>query len=139
MLEIALDMPKTHKIIAVLCFCINFVIPGAGTLIASCCTYADTVPKTQLAFGVLQFVTSWVLIGWFISIFWGYLILLKAYDYNEQPPPISPRRSTGSGIRGGGVNNRQKIAHANAPNNAGMMEGGEITEVFNDNERSCEQ
>ena len=52
-LEIALDMPKTHKIIAVLCFCINFVIPGLGTLIASCCTEAETVPKTQLTFGLL--------------------------------------------------------------------------------------
>ena len=136
-LEIALDMPKTHKVIAVLCFCINFVIPGFGTIIASLCTYSDTVPKTQLAIGALQFVTSWVIIGWIISIFWGYLILLKAYDYDEKPPPITARGSTASGIRGGGSSNRQKIANDNAPGYSGMNEGGheEITEVFNDNER----
>ena len=119
-LEIALDMPKTHKIVAVLCFCVNFVIPGAGTVFASLCTYSETVPKTQLAIGFLQFITSWVIIGWILSIFWGYLILLKAYDYDETPPPITARGSTASGIRGGvGSSNRQKIANDNAPYEGG--------------------
>ena len=99
--EIAKDVPKTHKVVAVLCFIINFVLPGFGTMLASCLTQAQTVPKTQLAIGFMQFLTSYVIIGWILSILWGWLIILKAWDYDEQPVPTSPRRSTSSGIRGG--------------------------------------
>ena len=100
-LEIAMDVPKTHKVVAVLCFVINFVLPGFGTMIAACATQAETVPKTQIAIGFLQFLTSFVIIGWILSILWGWLIILKAWSYGEQPIPVSPRRSTSAGVRGG--------------------------------------
>ena len=76
-----------HKIAAVICLLINVVLPGFGTMIAACITQAETVPKTQLALGFLQFLTSFVIIGWVLSIIWGILIVLKAWDYDEQPVP----------------------------------------------------
>ena len=36
--EIAKDVPKVHKIVAVLCFLINVFIPGFGTMTAACAT-----------------------------------------------------------------------------------------------------
>ena len=35
-LEIALDVPKVNQIVAVICFIINVILPGFGTMIAAC-------------------------------------------------------------------------------------------------------
>lgn len=112
-----MDVPKVHKVVAVIVFCLNFVLPGFGTMVASCATKAETVPKTQIVIGILQFLTSFVIIGWILSILWGWLIILKAFEYGEEPDPLSPRPQTPSGIRASGkeLNARKKIAQDNAP------------------------
>ena len=44
------------------------------------CASDETVPKTQLVIGLIQFLTAAFLIGWIWSIYWGYLIVMKAMD-----------------------------------------------------------
>ena len=47
-------------------------------MIASCASETN-VSKTQLCIGLVQFLTSFVLIGWFWSIYWGYLMVMAAW------------------------------------------------------------
>ena len=77
------NVPQTHKAIAVLCLLTNILLPGFGTMFAACGGYTDTVSKTQLAIGVVQFLTSFALVGWVLSIYWGYLIVRKAWEEDE--------------------------------------------------------
>ena len=58
---------------------LNLILPGFGTMIASCSTQG-AISKTQLAVGFIQFLTTYILIGWIWSIYWGYLIAMKAFD-----------------------------------------------------------
>ena len=81
--EIAMDVPKTNKVIAIICFVINFLVSGLGTVIASLATQGATVPKAQLAIASMQFLTAEIYVGWIASILWGWLIILRAWDYYE--------------------------------------------------------
>ena len=66
---------------AVLAAVLNFLLPGAGTIFAAC--YTETyVSKTMVTVGVAQFLTSFLIIGWILSIYWGYLIVMKALNVN---------------------------------------------------------
>ena len=48
------------------------------------------ISKAQLAIGVLQFASSWLIIGYIWSIAWGILILFKARDTTENTsPPVN--------------------------------------------------
>ena len=81
-------VPKVSKIVAYVVAFVNliltlsdYILPGFGTLIAAFAATSQTaVSKTQLAIGGLQFFTSFVLIGWAWSIYWGYLRVMKAMD-----------------------------------------------------------
>ena len=44
------------------------------------CSSNDVVSKTQMTMSVVQFVTAVFIIGWIMSIYWGYLIVQKALD-----------------------------------------------------------
>ena len=39
--------------------------------------------------GLIQFLTSVVLIGWFLSIYWGYLIVMKAWQADNMGYPMN--------------------------------------------------
>ena len=45
------NVPQTHKAVAVVCLLVNILLPGFGTMFAACGGYTDTVSKTQLAVG----------------------------------------------------------------------------------------
>ena len=52
-------------------------------MLASCLGDAN-VNKTQLTIGIIQLLTAVYLLGWFISIYWGWLIVKKSKgDHNE--------------------------------------------------------
>ena len=75
------DVPKVSKIVAYVVAFVNVILPGFGTIGAAFASTSQTaVSKTQLACGGLQFFTSFVLIGWAWSIYWGYLIVIKAMN-----------------------------------------------------------
>ena len=75
--ELVSNVPLVSKPVAIVAAVLNFLIPGLGTAIAACASQ-DVVSKSQLMLGLLQFLTSFVLIGWIMSIYWGYLIVMKA-------------------------------------------------------------
>ena len=82
-----------NRIVGVIAAILNLILPGFGTMIAACATSAGAVSKVQLAVGLIQFLTTYILVGWIWSIYWGYLICAKAFD----------QRAYGAGGSIGGV------------------------------------
>jgi hypothetical protein len=40
----------------------------------------DKCSKTTFAVGLLQFLTSAIIIGWLLSVYWGVLVVVKSFD-----------------------------------------------------------
>jgi len=81
--ELASNVPILHNIWAYICFVLNVIIPGTGTILAAVLGQSD-FNKTQGVIGFFQFLTSVYLIGWIWSIYWGYLIVAKSKgDHRE--------------------------------------------------------
>ena len=70
-------VPRVSMFLAIISFALNIIMPGFGTIVASCAV-DDLVQKTQVAVGVLQFLTSVFIVGWIWAIWWGWLIFQKA-------------------------------------------------------------
>ena len=51
---------------------------GLGTMVVSC--FSEKWSKTMFMVGVFQLFLAYILIGWILSIFWGVLIVKKAYE-----------------------------------------------------------
>ena len=68
------DLPELRKPIAVLCAILNCIVPGLGTLLMAC-SAEGTISKTQVCIAALQFG----LFGIFLSYYWAYLMLKKAF------------------------------------------------------------
>jgi hypothetical protein len=59
----------------ILCLILNIVpLPGLGSIIAG----AKTSHTKTIVFGIIQFVTAFIVIGWIWSIVWGVLIFMKS-------------------------------------------------------------
>ena len=77
-------VPKVHKFFAILFALINVILPGWGTMFAACfASVEETVSKSQVVIGLVQFLTSFALIGWLASIYWGYLLVKEAWHEDE--------------------------------------------------------
>ena len=77
--ELASDVPVLHNIWAYVCFGLNLLIPGTGTILAAMLGKTEfNINKTQVVIGVLQLLTSVYIIGWIWSVFWGYLIVKRS-------------------------------------------------------------
>ena len=72
--ELVTMVPVVGNIWSYICFILNVLLPGVGTMLCACLGDAN-LNKTQLVVGVAQMLTSVYLIGWFVSIYWGYLIV----------------------------------------------------------------
>ena len=79
MWDIATNVPKVSKPIAVAACVCNFIFPGSGTMLAACLTESVTVSKTQLTVALMQAITAFILIGYVFAFGWSVLILLKAF------------------------------------------------------------
>ena len=77
------DVPYVSKPVATIAAILNLLIPGLGTTLAACFAN-ENVSKTQLVISLIQFLTSWLLVGWIWSIYWGYLLVIKAFDQQSQ-------------------------------------------------------
>jgi len=62
---------------------------GLGTMIMS--FFFEKCSKTTFVVGVLQFLTAAVIVGWILSVYWGLLVLVKAFDL-----PILGHKQTGA-------------------------------------------
>ena len=71
-------VPVTKCPLGTVFFVINIFFPGFGTMLASCIntTPGKLCPLT-LMLGMAQMMTSWMLVGWIWSIYWGWLIHKK--------------------------------------------------------------
>ena len=72
--ELATNVPALGNLWAYICFGLNVIIPGVGTMLAACLGDKN-MNKTQLSIGFIQLLTAVYLIGWVSSIYWGYLIV----------------------------------------------------------------
>ena len=93
--ELVTDVPALQNIWAYVCFILNVLLPGTGTMLCACLGDKN-LNKTQLGVGIVQLLTSVYLIGWLASIYWGYLIVVKSKgDHNEIKQLMAS--ATGSG------------------------------------------
>ena len=63
------------------CF-LNLILPGTGTWVMACAGN-ESVSKTQLAIGLLQFMTSVFLVGWIWALYWSYLSVKRRMDEDK--------------------------------------------------------
>ncbi|CAF1114964.1 unnamed protein product [Rotaria sordida] len=98
-------VPHMPRALACICFILNLVLPGTGTLISAfavfCCGKHDH-EKNIVAFfynilaAILQSATIFLLVGWIWSIRWGILFIQLSGNKNTvaQPTPFYVRRQS---------------------------------------------
>ena len=62
---------------AYVCLALNVLLPGTGTMLCGCLGDKN-MNKTQVILGMFQLMTAVFLVGWIVSIYWGYLIVEKS-------------------------------------------------------------
>ena len=74
------DVPYVDQPYPYMCAIFNIIIPGLGTILCTCLEPdSPSWSKTQLFIGFLQMLTCIVIVGWIWSLYWGYLIVMKAH------------------------------------------------------------
>ncbi|CAF0718435.1 unnamed protein product [Adineta steineri] len=98
-------VPQMPRALACICFVLNLVLPGTGTLISAfavfCCGKHD-YEKAIVAFfynllaAIFQSATIFILVGWIWSIRWGILFVQLSGNKNtmSQPAPFYVRRQS---------------------------------------------
>lgn len=76
--ELVKNVPHVSKPVAVIQAILNLVFPGIGTMVMACASN-ESVSKTQLSIGMLQLLTSFVLVGWIWALYWSYLCVMKTF------------------------------------------------------------
>lgn len=95
-------MPRT---LAILCFVLNLILPGTGTLISAfavfCCGKHDYEKNIvaclyNLLAAILQSATILLLVGWIWSVRWGILFIQLSSNKHviTQPTPFYVRRQS---------------------------------------------
>ena len=87
--ELLTDVPKLHVIPAWACCIANFFVSGLGTIISA---FLDPghINKTQIFAGLCMLLTSVYLVGWILSLYWGYMIVMKSGKTEENKKLITP-------------------------------------------------
>jgi len=68
-----MEVCKVEGSMGLICLILNILLPGWGTLLST----VLGEPKfdiMQIVFALLQWFTTWLLVGWIWSIYWGYLV-----------------------------------------------------------------
>ena len=93
---------------AIVAAILNLILPGFGTLLAACADQQN-VSKTQMAIALVQFLTTFFLIGFLFAQYWSYLIVTKSMEdqnsvnrFAEQNLDSKAGASMGSGNGRGG-------------------------------------
>ena len=82
--ELVSDVPKLSIPWAYACAILNVILAGSGTILSSYLGDAN-LNKTQLIVGLLQMLTSVYLVGWFLSIYWAYKLIMAAGKSGDKP------------------------------------------------------
>ena len=127
--ELVSNVPHVSKPVAAIQALMNFLFPGFGTWISACAA-PESVSKVQLFIGLMQLLTTVVLIGWFWAIYWSYLIVIKAFGNQKMAGVGANNFGSGGQAPGGfqdpgfGQNNaRQQFANPGGARNNGMNGG----------------
>ena len=75
--ELVTDVPKLSIPKAYACALLNLLFSGIGTMASAFLGEEKGVNKTQLIVGFIQLLTSVYLVGWFLSIYWAYKLIMK--------------------------------------------------------------
>ena len=51
---------------------------------AACQTTSNYVSKAQITIAFVQFITAIFLVGWILAIYWSYLIIVKAFNMDNE-------------------------------------------------------
>ena len=73
------DMPKVGMGIAVVILILNILLPGSGTLVASCYATDPKIKNRLMIQGILSFLLCVCLIGWILSILFGVRMVMLAH------------------------------------------------------------
>mmetsp|Transcript_1605 Transcript_1605/g.1545 ORF Transcript_1605/g.1545 Transcript_1605/m.1545 type:complete len:135 (+) Transcript_1605:43-447(+) len=76
------NVPQLKSPWQYICFVLNVIIPGSGTMICSC--FYKQWSKTLFMVGVFQLFLAYILIGWIFSIYWGVLIVRKSWQDKDE-------------------------------------------------------
>ena len=88
------DVPRLMGVLPYVAAVLNVVLAGSGTILAGC--MGETWNKTQIFVGIVQMLTSAFLIGWFLSIYWAYLIVMKAMKDKQEASEFLSRTNARS-------------------------------------------
>ena len=112
--ELCSDVPALGNIWAYICFILNVFVPGVGTMLCGCLGDAN-MNKTQMLIGIVQLLTSVYLLGWVVSVYWGYLIVKKSKgDHNEIRQLMSAAGGNNAEQSNNGVQSNQASAQTKA-------------------------
>ena len=98
--DLVSGLPRLSGVWPYICFILNIILPGTGTMICSCVGYPEKWSKTQLTIGIIQMLTAVYLVGWIMSIYWGWLILQMGIKDRQEVQQFLNRtnaRSDGQG------------------------------------------
>lgn len=87
--ELLTDVPKLHWALAYGLALLNVFFSGCGTMVSSFLGEGG-LNKTQLFVGLFQFLTSVYFIGWVLSVYWGFKLIMKASRTEEHRQLITP-------------------------------------------------
>jgi len=77
------DVPKMPVWKAGVCVALNISLAGFGTIVAGCWGPKDYVNKIQIFIGIFTWMTCFFVVGYLISFYWCYLILMAAWNSDE--------------------------------------------------------
>ena len=80
---------------------LNLIIPGLGTLVAACAAQ-ENVSKTQMAIALVQFLTTFFLIGFIFAQYWSYLIVTKSMEDQNSVNRFAEQKMDGASMGSGG-------------------------------------
>eukprot|EP00347_Sterkiella_histriomuscorum_P014697 403359895 len=76
------DVPFISTPWQYVCFILNVIIPGTGTMLSS--GFTEKWSKTLFMVGLFQLFLAYILIGWVFSIYWGWLIVRRSWQDKQE-------------------------------------------------------
>jgi hypothetical protein len=77
-------IPRLHSPWHIICLLLNVIIPGLGTVVGASMSESKGIRNTGYLCGMLQFLTSFLFIGWVWSVVWGVLIFTRGITDNSE-------------------------------------------------------
>ena len=71
-------MVKLDNTRAIVCLVLNIILPGSGSMVSACA--GEKFNDTALMAGIVQFLTSWLIIGWVWSVVHGIWLVDKSIE-----------------------------------------------------------